>query len=152
MPTYSFVDVQVSIAGPGGAFSLAPSGAGVASEGITVEMAEDKDNMVVGADGVVMHSLHAGNAGTITVRLLQTSPVNQQMKALYDYQRLSAANWGQNVITINNPASGDVTVGRDAAFRRAPTITYATDGTTNEWAFNVGNIDTHLGDYGAPAT
>ncbi len=34
--------------------------------------------MTVGADGEVMHSLHAGKSGTITVTLLKTSPVNKK--------------------------------------------------------------------------
>lgn len=41
--------------------------------------------MTVGADGEVMHSLHAGKSGTITVTLLKTSPVNK--KTVSDVQR-----------------------------------------------------------------
>jgi hypothetical protein len=47
-------------------------------------MTEAKNTMTVGADGEVMHSLHAGKSGTITVTLLKTSPVN---KKLSDVQR-----------------------------------------------------------------
>jgi hypothetical protein len=36
-------------------------------------MTEAKNTMTVGADGEVMHSLHAGKSGTITVTLLKTS-------------------------------------------------------------------------------
>lgn len=143
--TYSFLDTGASIIGIGGSISIG-AGAGVASEGITVEMAEDKDVLTMGADGTGMHNLHASNAGNITVRLLKTSPTNQKLQAMYNVQRLSSANWGGNVITITNPATGDVVIARECAFRRQPTIVYSTDGAMNEWAFNATNIDMHLGD------
>lgn len=143
---YSFLDVQATIAGPGGSFNLG-SGSGNAEEGITIEMAEDKNNMAVGADGQVMHSLHAGNAGTVTVRLLKTSPVNAQLMAMYNLQKTSSSLWGNNVISINNKASSDNNGCRAVAFKKAPNMAYAKDGGTVEWAFDAGYIDSILGTY-----
>lgn len=143
---YSFLDVQATIVGPGGSFNLG-NGSGSAEEGITVEMAEDKNNMTIGADGTPMHSLHAGKGGTVTVRLLKTSPVNAQLQAMYDVQSTSSALWGQNVISINNTASGDNTGCRYVAFKKMPNNTYAKDGGTNEWVFDAGAIDQILGNY-----
>ena len=51
MPAYSFLDVSVSIDGPGGFFAI--DGGGVAEEGITIEPVGDKNTMTVGADGKV---------------------------------------------------------------------------------------------------
>ena len=48
--TYSFLDVNAGIVGPGGAFSLG-NGAGVSDEGITVAASEDIGAMTIGADG-----------------------------------------------------------------------------------------------------
>ena len=45
MSTYSFLDVQATIVGPGGAFSLG-SGAGVAEEGISIEPTGEIDTML----------------------------------------------------------------------------------------------------------
>lgn len=143
---YSFVDVSCTLVGPGGIISLG-NGAGTAEEGITIEQAEDKDTMTVGADGTPMHSLHAGKHGTVTIRLLKTSPQNQQLQLMYDVQQLSSGLWGQNVIVITQTASGDVTSARSVAFRRSPTLTYAKDGNVNEWGFNAGLIDRALGSY-----
>jgi hypothetical protein len=143
---YSFMDVVATLVGPGGVISLG-NGAGVAEEGITIEQAEDKDTMVVGADGTPMHSLHAGRHGTATVRLLKTSPQNALLQAMYDFQQLSSALWGQNVLVVSHVASGDTTSCRSLAFRRAPTLTYAKDAAMNEWAFNVGYIDRVMGSY-----
>lgn len=49
--------------------------------------------MTVGADGEVMHSLHAGKSGTITVTLLKTSPVNKKLSLMYNAQSQSSATW-----------------------------------------------------------
>jgi len=144
MAAYSFVDTVATIAGPGGVISLG-AGSGAAEEGITIDQAEDKDRMTVGADGTVMHSLHADKSGTFTVRLLKTSPVNAQLQAMYDIQTTSSALWGINVIALSQLSMGDNVTGRAAAFRKQSPLTYAKDATMNEWAFNVGLIDRILG-------
>src|ERR1700677_239805 len=116
MSTYSFVNITASITGPGGLFTIGGDGAANSEEGITIEMAEDRDNMQIGADGTPMHSLHAGKGGTFTFRLLKTSPVNQQLSLMQDYQQLSSVNWGQNIIVIRNTGSGDIVTGQSCAF------------------------------------
>lgn len=148
MVAYSFQDVVATISGPGGVVPLG-YGAGTAEEGITIERAEDKDTMTMGADGTAMHTLHSANHGTITVRILKTSPANALLQAMYDFQILSSANWGNNVINITHIASGDSTTGRSVAFRRASPLTYAKEGNINEWSFNVGDISSVLGLYTA---
>jgi Protein of unknown function (DUF3277) len=142
--TYSFMDIAATIVGPGGSFALG-YGSGNSEEGITIEMVEDKETLTVGADGSTMHSLHAGNAGTVTLRFLKTSPINQKLAALYDFQRISSATWGNNTIVISDPARGDQISCRDVAFRRWPSVTYAKDGGMQEWSFNAGSIDGILG-------
>jgi hypothetical protein len=83
MSTYSFLDVSASLAGPTGLVELG-YGSANAEEGITVTMTEAKNTMTIGADGEVMHSLHAGKSGTITVTF-ENLPGKQ--KALADVQR-----------------------------------------------------------------
>ena len=86
---YSFLDVNASLVGPGGAINLG-QGAATSEEGITIEAAEDINTMVVASDGTPMHSLSANKAGTVTVRLIKTSPVNQKLSALYALQTAAA--------------------------------------------------------------
>lgn len=143
MSTYSFINVQAAIAGPGGSFSLG-YGAGHAEEGITVEMLEDKDDMKVGADGSVMHSLRANNAGRVMIRLLKTSPVNAMLQDLYNFQKQSSGNWGQNNIVVSDTVRGDIETCTLMAFTKQPSIVYAKDGNTNEWVFH-GVVNQNLG-------
>ncbi|MGG6461398.1 phage structural protein [Solilutibacter silvestris] len=144
--TYSFLNVQAAITGPGGSFNIG-QGAGVTDEGITIEPTGDKNTMTIGADGSGMHSLHADKSGNITVRLLKTSPTNAMLMGMYTLQTASAALHGQNVITVTNMASGDTFSCTGVAFKRRPTQTYAKDGQFTEWQFSAISIDGILGTY-----
>jgi hypothetical protein len=80
MSTYSFLNVQASLAGPGGLLNLG-QGAAAAAEGITVARAGDRNKMTIGADGNGMNTLIADKSGQVTVRLLKTSPQNAALMA-----------------------------------------------------------------------
>jgi Protein of unknown function (DUF3277) len=146
--TYSFINVLTSLSGPGGAFAIG-YGSGAAKEGITAEMLEDKDMLTIGADGAAMHSLRANNGARVTIRLLKTAPTNGLLSNLYNFQRTSSANWGQNIIRVTDVIRGDVCSGNLVAFARQPTITWAEDGNFNEWSFLAGVWNEILG-FGTP--
>lgn len=143
MGTYSFLNVQATLSGPGGNISLG-NGSGAAEEGISIEMIEDKDAMVTGADGQIMHSLRAGNAARASVRLLKTSPVNAMLSAMYNFQRQSSVNWGQNTLVVSDTVRGDVQSFDTLAFGKQPGVTYSKDANMNEWTF-YGNLNQLLG-------
>lgn len=144
MSTYSFLAVQATIVGPGGQIPLG-NGAAAAEEGITFAYTEDRNTMTIGADGQGMHSLHAGKSGTVTVRLLKTSPVNAALMAMHNQQVGTPGLHGQNTITVRDTFRGDVAVARQVAFKKAPDLTWAKDGNTNEWTFDAIFIDETLG-------
>lgn len=146
MPTYSFMDVNGTIAGPGGSFALG-YGSANAKEGIEIVMNADKNTMTVGADGEGMHSLKGDKSGTITLRYLKTSPRNAQLMALYDAQSLSSALWGQNLITVTQSAVGDIHTARECAFKKKPDMKYAEEGDILAWSFDAIKIDGLLGTY-----
>lgn len=141
---YSFLDVTASIDGPGGSFSL--SDGGIADEGITISMTDDKTSMITGAGGDGMHSLHAAKSGRVTVRFLKNSPKHRQLQTLYNYQTTSSAFTGQNVISMANPVWGDDFQCKYGAFVKLPDNVNAKDGNVMEWAFNFIEIDPQLGD------
>jgi hypothetical protein len=143
--TYSFLDVNAAIVGPGGGFSIG-SGAGAAEEGITIAPTGDIGGMLIGADGSGQHSLYGDKSGRVTIRLLKTSPVNKKLSLLYAFQTASAAAHGQNTITINDSQRGDVISCSQVGFAKAPDLTYAKDGGTVEWEFNAVKIERTLGE------
>lgn len=142
--TYSFLDVQATLTGPGGSIPLG-AGSANAEEGISIEFIEDKDKMLVGADGKVMHSMNASKAGRAIIRLLKTSPVNAQLTQLYTFQTTSSLFFGQNVLVISNSVTGDVYTCKGVAFDKYPNNSYAKEGGILEWGFNVSEIDPVLG-------
>lgn len=146
MTTYSFMDVACTKVGPTGSIDMG-YGAQNAKEGISFEPANDKSHMEIGADGAVMHSLHADKSGHITVRLLKTSPVNALLQADYNAQTASAALHGLNVFNVKQIASGDVTIANFCAYKRKPRIVYEENGDMVEWTWDAGTIDTTLGTY-----
>lgn len=141
---YSFLNVNATIAGPGGVLNLA-AGAAAAEEGITIEASEDKNVMTIGADGRGQHSLVASDACVLTIRLLKTSPINAGLMIMYDLQSATSALWGQNVLTIVDSGRNDLTVIQSAAFKKKPTITYAKEGGMMEWTFDGIKASTVLG-------
>ncbi len=146
MSTYSFMDVQASITGPGGSFSLG-YGEACAEEGITFAPAADKNTMTVGSDGEGMHSLHADKSGQVTLRYLKTAPVNALLQALYDAQSLDSRLWGKNLIEVTNSAAADLGAARSCAFKKLPDLKFAKDGDIVEWVFDAIKVDVIRGIY-----
>jgi hypothetical protein len=142
MAAYSFADVSAVINGPGGNFAL---NGGAADEGISIEYTDAKNTMTPGADGSIMHSLHASKSGKVTVRLLKTSPVNALLTTMYNFQTTSAANHGQNTIVVRDPVRGDIVTCRECAFSKHTNVTWAKDGGMNEWTWDAGFVDPILG-------
>ena len=142
--TYSFLDINAGIVGPGGAFPLA-NGAGPAEEGITITPTGPIGGMQIGADGNGQHSLYADHSGKVVVRLLKTSPVNAQLSQLYEFQVSSGAFYGQNTLTIQDVSRGDVITCQQAAFAKAPDLHYSKEAGFNEWEFNALRITRTLG-------
>lgn len=143
MATYSFLSVQGAFTGPGGAFVLGSS-AGIAEEGITSSMVEEKDLATVGADGALMHTLRASNLGKFAVRCLKTSALNAQLMAAYNFQKSNPALWGQNVLTVADVNRGDFSSLTQAAFVKKADVTWDKDGKMNEWEF-LGILEETLG-------
>lgn len=144
MSTYSFLDTVASITGPGGGAVLG-TGAQSAEEGITITPNADINTLTVGADGASMNSLRANYSGTITVRLLKTSPINSVLMMMANYQRSSSTLHGRNVINVVNTGLGDDTTATAVAFKRIPDLTYAVEGGLVEWQFDAGKILPTLG-------
>jgi hypothetical protein len=138
---HSFIDVSASYR----ADRVIDLGYGSANseEGITVTMTEAKNTMTIGADGEVMHSLHAGKSGTITVTA--ENPRYKKLSLMYNAQSQSSATWGNNVIVINK-VSGDITTAR-CAFQKQPDHANAKVGNTVSWVFDCGKIDQLLGEF-----
>jgi len=144
MGVYSFIDNSGTWTGPGGTLSLG-NGSGASDEGITIAYNEDVGHMDIGADGSIQHSLHANKSGTITIRVLKTSPINQKISNKIAFQRAGAANYGQDTFSIQNLVTGDIVTCQQVGVKSFSPMTYAKDAGMNEWVLNVGLIEPTLG-------
>jgi hypothetical protein len=143
--TYSFLDMNCVIAGPGGGFPIAGADTGSADEGITIRFTDDKGNVITGADGSYMASLYATRKGEIEITLLKNSPVNALLSAMYALQISSGSLFGQNTIVLTNTVSGDLYTNEGVGFKKFPDNTYGKDGPALKWMFFCGRIDPSLG-------
>lgn len=109
-------------------------------------MGGPKNTMTIGADGEVMHSLHADKSGTVTVNLLKTSPTNKNCHWRITH-RVSPQVPGNNVIVIRNKVSGDIITARSVAFQKQPDNANAKAGNTMPRVFDCGKIDQILGEF-----
>ncbi|WGM02535.1 phage structural protein [Arsenophonus nasoniae] len=146
MAAYSFVDVSATLTGPTGVIDLG-AGSANSEEGIVVTMTEAKNIMTIGADGEGMHTLHGGKSGTVTVSLIKASPVNKKLMIAYNAQSVSSALWGNNVIVIRNPVSGDIITARSCAFQKIPDFQNAKEANVLAWVFDCIKIDALLGEF-----
>lgn len=144
MAAYSFLNIVAAIAGPGAAFNLG-AGAAVAEEGITIAPSEDKNTMVIGADGKGQHTLIASNGGLVTIRLLKISPTNGFLQLAYDLQSASSSLWGQNIITVADKSRLELTTCQACAFKKKPELVYDKNGPMLEWTFDSLAINSILG-------
>lgn len=142
--TYSFLDCNAALIGPGGAISLG-AGAGAAEEGVTITPTGDIAGMMIGADGSGQHNLYADKSGKITVQLLKTSPTNALLSAMLAFQRASGATFGQNTFALNDSSRGDVVSAQGVAFSKVPDLKWAKDGEPVTWEFNAIRIEITLG-------
>ena len=142
--TWSYLDLIGSITSPVGSFAL--TNAGSSEDGsIKISFVGDKNVMQIGADGFPMHSLQATKGAMISLSYLKTSPINQKLNKLFNLQTVSSALHGQNVITFQNPVSGDAITGTFCAFKKHPDVDYDAKGASLVWAFDVGILDVSLG-------
>jgi hypothetical protein len=144
LQTYSFMDVNGTISGPG-LFVKFGNGTGQADEGITVEQTEDKNRMTPGASGEVMHTLIGVDAARIAIHVLKTSPLNQQLSAGFNYQKQSSLFWGINTITITNPITGDHITAAQVAFTRRPPNAWGKEPVPIVWEMEAGHLYADLG-------
>lgn len=146
---YSFPDIKCTLVIPAIGTIYLGAGSGYTEGGMTVAMVEDKNTMTVGADGQVMHSLHAGRAGIVTVRLLKTATVNGTLADAYYRTTASGRAHGNGTFRIKDiskeSGDGDDIGCYDVAFAKFADVTYAKEGGEMVWTFHCGRIHHILG-------
>lgn len=138
--TYSFLDSVVILSHP----TLQPVPIVITGEGAssaTVSMTEERTAMEAAADGSVMVSKIAGNQGTISISVQQTS--NAHKKILSFFNLLIGADtlsWAQAVMIVRNVVDGTSHVCTGVAPTKVPDKGYAKTGANIDWKFMCADI------------
>jgi hypothetical protein len=138
--TYSFLDSVIVIAHPlldTAAIVLTGDGVGKA----TVAMSENKTAIDIAADGAPMVSKIAGEIGTVTIDVQQTSASHKKLLNLYNKLKIAdTLSWAQASITMRNVVDGTSHIATGVAFQKVPDKGYEKEGKQVSWVFMCADI------------
>lgn len=139
--TYSFKDVTCSMSHPN-VGSKSTTGAGIGT--ITISQSTTKTSHKVSADGRVLVSKLAGDNGTVSITIQQTSEVHKWLlNNWYNYINSSSSStddWAAMVVTIKNNSLGDLTTCTGVAPEKIADIPYEAEGAMITWNLMVADI------------
>lgn len=97
---------------------------------------------VVGAGGNVALTRNADQTGTIEIELMQTSPSNLRLAAIYAAQQaMELENNISSNFVIFDPSGSVLATGRNAWLQELPRVELGRDQTSKTWIFGCENLD-----------
>lgn len=137
---YSWNDVVITIAGPGGVLTIG-KGTGGADGGVKITQLSDVNVFEQGLGDTGMHHKQETSAKTIEINMLAGSDENLTLRTMYNVQKAGdSAVWGVNVITIKTRLPGStIGVYNECAFRSLPEVSLANQAAPLVWTFDVTN-------------
>lgn len=143
MTTYSFKDLTGAFAHP-----LAGTYAFVGQKGlgqISISMSTEKTAHDVAADGSVMVSHIAGDNGSVSIEVQQTSDLHAFLLTWYNLIKTAAqnsdvSNWATGAITMRNLVDGSTHIVKGISPSKNPDKTYAAQGGRITWALMAADI------------
>jgi hypothetical protein len=105
---------------------------------VTATRAADTFTLHVGADGEAVRTRSANRSGTVTVRLVQTSPANDFLAAAAAADELSGAGVGP--IFVKDLGGRTLAAAQNAWVKKPAVIDFGADVGTREWAFETDEL------------
>ena len=144
-PTYSFKDTTGSLTNPVlGSSPIVFAGEIGAGEFVIV-MDTERTAHETSADSTVMPSYVAGDAGRITIRMLQTSFLHGALLTLYNILKSEAdagnsSNWAASQLSLRNIVTQLQHICSGLSFSKIPDYPYAAQGQYVTWTLMACNI------------
>lgn len=107
---------------------------------ISVEHDEDDWSLVVGVDGEGTRSKTSNASATITVSLMQSSPVNDLLSAARILDNTTPGGTGGKALLIKDNSGTTIFSAETAWIQKAPTAELSREATTREWVFRTDNL------------
>lgn len=136
--TYSFTDLAGSISHPTlGAYLF--DGTGVGS--VTIAKATDRTAHDIAADGSVMVSKIAGNNGTVTIEVQQTSAIHKWLLVWFNaLWQMPTSEWASTSMTLRNAATGTRHIISGISPQKEPDTPYQAQGQHVTWTLMCAEI------------
>lgn len=137
--TYSFLDVTGSIhCDRVGDYIFTGEGAG----SITISKSTERTAHDVAADGSIMVSKIAGNNGTITIEVQQTSPLHKWLQDWFHALWTAPTSaWASTSILIRNSHTGDVHYCTGVSPQKEPDTPYQSQGQRVTWTLMCADVE-----------
>jgi len=141
--TYSFKDMTGAFAHPqAGIYTF---GGEIGAGQIVVTMTSEKTTHDVAADGNVQISAIAGDNGTVSIEVQQTSSLNQFLVKWFNIVKNSLnnndiSNWVGASLLVRNSLDGTTHVCTGISPQNIPNKTYAKQGGNVTWVLMCGDI------------
>lgn len=126
--------------------------AGILCEGfadgefVTVERDSDAFSDVVGTDGDVSRSRSSDKRGTITIKLLQTSPTNALLSALHEADLNTPGGAGVGQAVVRDRLNGATKFSANHAWiMKAPDVSLDRTATSREWKIRCADLSSFEG-------
>lgn len=144
MTTYSFKDLTGAFVHPiAGTYILGGGNIGMGQ--ITISMAQDRTVQDVAADGSVMTSYIAGDNGSCSLEVQQTSDLHDFLVNWFNVCKTLAdngdiANWASAQISIRNIVDGSVHTLSGVSPGKMPDKVYQSQGQKITWVLPAANV------------
>lgn len=143
--TYSFKDLVGALVNAIFGVNFAITGGNVGLGNINISMTTERTTHETAADGTVMPSYIAGDAGSVTIEMQQTSQLHHALLSLYN-QAVTAANaddvsgWAATVLSFRTLNDGSTHIMNGVSFSKIPDKPYAANGQNVTWHLMAANV------------
>ncbi len=112
-------------------------------DAIEIEFDEDDWNVTQGHHGSVVRSKMPNNIASITVTVMQGSPVNELLQSLSDQDRFTGFGAGPFFVKDLNGTS--LATAPSSWIKKVPNMTMGTEPGEREWQVTAANLEMHHG-------
>jgi len=109
-------------------------------EMITIEREGDAFTDVVGVDGEVSRSKLFDNRATVKLKLMQTSPNNALLTAMYLQDKLGDNGAGVGPFAVKDKGGTTLYTAEHCWISKPPDATFGTKATPREWTIRVASL------------
>jgi len=102
-------------------------------EFLTIEMNEDAFNFVHSTDGMVTRGRNNNQSAVATVKLLQSSPSNAALAALYNLDLITANGAGIVPFLVKDGSGDSIYEAEECCIQRPPNVSFDRSPTSREW-------------------